>query len=292
MWCDNLPRISCVTVTRGRYEQLIYAIRCFAAQTYPHRELVILSQGDRETNQRIKELVDASGVSSDVQFVEAPESLTLGQMRNTSVEIATGKIICQWDDDDLYHPERLTTQYNALKRGGNVVASLYTVFLKYFADDGTLYLIDHADGSEDYRQVLQEQPFKRFLCGSVMFYKSCFHRAFNRLYPEFGPQSASQEDLNVLQRLMQMGEVIGIDKGHYIYVWHGSNVCDKRHHKFLFHKKRIAGRVELLQQRAVIESTLRAAKIPSSIQVCTTQPVDFDDPQSVISKECVFTYTP
>ena len=37
--------------------------------------------------------------------------LTLGELRNLSVQYAQGEYVCQWDDDDYYSPLRLYEQY-------------------------------------------------------------------------------------------------------------------------------------------------------------------------------------
>ncbi|MGI9570306.1 MAG: hypothetical protein ACR2PH_11345, partial [Desulfobulbia bacterium] len=58
MLIETLPKISCVTVTTGRVNLIPIALHCFASQTYANKELVVLSQGDKEANQKIKALVD------------------------------------------------------------------------------------------------------------------------------------------------------------------------------------------------------------------------------------------
>jgi glycosyltransferase involved in cell wall biosynthesis len=39
---------------------------------------------------------------------------TLGTLRNLSLDLARGELVAQWDDDDWYHPDRLTRQVAAL----------------------------------------------------------------------------------------------------------------------------------------------------------------------------------
>ena len=51
-----------------------------------------------------------------IKFVKLPpESKPLGELRNLAVEHATGSYVAQWDDDDLYHPDRLSMQMDALQ---------------------------------------------------------------------------------------------------------------------------------------------------------------------------------
>lgn len=49
----DLPLVSCLTVTDGRFGMLERAIRCFADQTWPAKELVIVSQGAPEYRRQI-----------------------------------------------------------------------------------------------------------------------------------------------------------------------------------------------------------------------------------------------
>ena len=39
------PRVSCLMVTRGQVDMLSFALACYVAQDYPHRELLIVTDG-------------------------------------------------------------------------------------------------------------------------------------------------------------------------------------------------------------------------------------------------------
>ncbi len=134
---EPVPKVSCVMVTCGRVQHVIRAIRCFLHQTYPNRELVIVSQGSPEVNEQIHRYV-RSLQRSEVRFYDAPQRLSLGAMRNLSCEIAFGDIICQWDDDDLYHPTRVADQYKALISYSKHIASAFSKFLKYYHEQKEL----------------------------------------------------------------------------------------------------------------------------------------------------------
>lgn len=281
---DGLPLVSCVTVTAGRIDLIGAAIRCFLAQTYYNREMIIVSQGTSEQNFNIRSM---TAKHDNIHFIEAPLRLTLGEMRNLSVEAAHGQVICQWDDDDFYHPNRIMTQFKHLR--GSVIACLYTKYLKYFCDTGRMYMIDHSGGTEDYLNVLNSNPYKRYLCGSLMFWKSCFHECKNCLYPERGNQSDKEEDLNVLQKIMKIGVVSGVDVGHeYCYVYHGGNVYDRKHHEMIFHKKLTATQEQLLHSKPYIETMLRIAQVAAPVEVCTTPLLDFDVAGTCVSGDSVY----
>ena len=256
-----------MTVTEGRPDLIVNAISCYYSQTYKNKELVVVSQGTVFENSIIRELVECV---EGAFFVDAPSNLSLGAMRNLSIELTTGDIICQWDDDDFYHPQRLMSQYKRLR--GRSVACLYTQHLKYFKDKNQMYWIDYKRGTDDYVSVAKRCPYKKFLTGSVMFLKDCFYQYKNNLYPEWN----CEEDLDVLQKLMKLGSVEEVNDGHqYVYVFHDGNTYDRHHHEMVFHKKHIFTSDELLERRFLLEDSCDKMGL-RQIDFCTSPIVDFD----------------
>jgi glycosyltransferase involved in cell wall biosynthesis len=257
-----------VTVTRGRAKLAVQSIRCYERQTYPNKNMVLLSQGSEEENAQIRYHLQLLG-RDDILFVTAPSDLSLGAMRNTSVELATGEVICQWDDDDLYHPERLATQYNVLRCNSGRIASVYTEFLKYFEEDRQLYWCDWSG-----EPLLSH----KYLSGTVMFYKKCFGW-FEKFYPQTGPQSKVEEDLNVLEKLLASGEMGVVRNGfQYIYVYHGKNTYDMSHHRLALNTswgKRLMDAPSLLKNRSLLEETFRLVGMEAEIAVRSDQSVAF-----------------
>ncbi|GAA3980337.1 hypothetical protein GCM10023085_73360 [Actinomadura viridis] len=105
------PPVSCLMVTKDRPAFAERAIRCFIAQTYPSRELVVVDDG---LDDALEKLVRGLG-DERIRFHRLPPAgLPLGALRNIAVDSATGTYVCQWDDDDLYDPERVEVQMAAL----------------------------------------------------------------------------------------------------------------------------------------------------------------------------------
>ena len=254
---DSIPKISCVTVTTGRVELIKKAIRCYAYQTYKNKELIVLSQGNVDENNAIRYYI-SSLLRDDIVFLDAPSNLTLGAMRNASIEVARGSIICQWDDDDLYHPDRIRTQYIALRSHSKNVGCAYSGFLKYFKNTGEVYWCDWMGEG-----ALSSQ----LLCGAVMFHKKIFHKYKNMLYPQTGDQCHVEEDLNVLQKLIAAGPVVAVSGAHhYVYVYHGENTYDLEHHKLTLltnSGKFIMGSDELVLNRELLEQTFSKMVVES-----------------------------
>jgi glycosyltransferase involved in cell wall biosynthesis len=268
MISGKLPLISCVCVTKDRFELFKKSIFCYLNQNYQNKNLIILSQSNDDTNKKIEKYIkDLS--RDDILFLAAPTMLTLGAMRNTSIELATGEIICQWDDDDLYHPNRLTNQYKCLKSDNRNVASLYSNFLKYFANSKEVYWCDWLNESE---------YSHRFLCGSVMFYKSLFHM-WENFYPERGAQSCCEEDLNVLEKLMLKGSIAPVlDGNEYVYVYHGVNTYDLDHHKLTLDirwGKKVYTKEDLLKKQNLIEETFDLIQMDDIVKIKSLGEVAF-----------------
>lgn len=214
------PTVSCVTVTKGRVDLLKESVHCYLMQSYPHRELVVLSQSNDRENQETENFLRSLD-RSDVMFHIAPPDLSLGEMRNAVCELTTGEIVCQWDDDDLYHPDRIRAQLIALLSHTGNIASAYTQFIKSISND--YYWCDWSRESK---------TICRFLPGTVMFWKSVFHHWNSLLYPQQGAQSSKEEDLNVLGKLLTLGPVCPVTLGYqYVYRFHGKNTYDLNHHR-------------------------------------------------------------
>jgi len=106
---DSEPLISCILPTYNRRVFLPHAIHYFLRQDYPNKELLVVDDGP-----------DAVGdlVPSDprVRYVRLPQKITLGAKLNLCCSETRGPIIAQWDDDDWYARDRLTRQWQALRR--------------------------------------------------------------------------------------------------------------------------------------------------------------------------------
>lgn len=133
--------VSCLMVTLPvpeRFEFCRRSIAAFCAQTLPRKKLVMVVNGGSDgARARLLEYV-ASLKRRDVRVITPPGQLNLGQLRNISVESATGDVLCHWDDDDLYHPERLERQVTALTTGDHEAVLLSEV-VQYFPQTRSLY---------------------------------------------------------------------------------------------------------------------------------------------------------
>ncbi len=218
----SLPKISCLTVTLNRLVQLKQAIRCYCDQTYPNRELVIVTEGTQRYRQAIADYLQALG-RSDIRLVPLEGGpYNLGKVRNRALDAAAGELICQWDDDDLYHPERLRLQYEQMAHE-QAQACYMTDQLHFFARERELYWIDWRRGGHS-TGVWELIP------GTLMMARDSRFR-----YPETGPDALAGEDTALLNALYGQVKIARLrDAGHlYIYTYHGSNTYSGDHHRAL-----------------------------------------------------------
>ena len=100
------PKVSALMITgknAERYPLARVSLNCFLNQTWSNKELVIINHGTQRVckspDPRIKEV-----------FVDKGPGVTLGDLRNWSIENSTGDWCMTWDDDDWHHPTRIENQ--------------------------------------------------------------------------------------------------------------------------------------------------------------------------------------
>nr|BCX00470.1 MAG: hypothetical protein KatS3mg041_0516 [Bacteroidota bacterium] len=120
----SLPRVSCLMVTADRPQWVRQAVRCFQRQNWPNRELVVVDDGETDLSPMLAELPP-----DQVRYerIGRRPRLSLGALRNISLELATGEFCLQWDDDDWYHPDRIRVQMHYALQGYDAVLLRYTL---------------------------------------------------------------------------------------------------------------------------------------------------------------------
>ena len=205
-------------VTHDRLALAKRSIGCFAHQTYANRELVIVSDGERRIRRGLERFVAEVGLDN-VRFVyPEQEGLALGALRNIAMDAAAGEILCQWDDDDCYHPERIRVQVEQmLEQDGR--ACFLTDHFQFLEEDQALLWVDWTLGGRSGKDQL--------LPGTIVMFKDERFR-----YPETGPYAQRGEDSALLYQLCENVPVVAA-KGLgylYLYTYHGRNTFDRDHH--------------------------------------------------------------
>jgi len=201
---DKQPLVSCLMVTANRKHLMKRSIKCFLNQDYENKELVIIDDGKQDLEGVLEQVP-----SSMLQYVKLDQKpkKTLGNLRNRSLEEASGDFLVQWDDDDWYHPDRITIQSNVLQDGYDACCL-----------SGALMHLDE----EPYMQ----HPYIGFLPDGIP--GSIMHRRCNTIRY---PHKRRAEDTVYLKKWMDRKYIQLPDEYSYLFIrcYHGSNTWEKKH---------------------------------------------------------------
>jgi glycosyltransferase involved in cell wall biosynthesis len=203
-------KISCLTITQlNRIKLLERSIHSYAIQTIAKksRELIIVHHEGKEGNNAIQKLSTKYNVEAKIFSVS---KCPLGELRNISLEVATGDILCQWDDDDFYHPNRLRIQSNPFTLNECAATTLDSQ-LFWFSKHQTIYI---------------RRAGKEGIHGSIMFRKNLGMR--------YRPELSKGEDTQLIKQLLSLGNhsIYRINNHPELYVrtYHGLNTWDFEQH--------------------------------------------------------------
>ncbi len=108
----ELPEVTCLCPTYGRFEKLRDAVACFLLQTYTPRRLLILNDALERIDLGRNDLGELVCVWSSRPYERRFD--TLGYKRQWMLRGAETPLVAHWDDDDLYLPWHLEMLVGAL----------------------------------------------------------------------------------------------------------------------------------------------------------------------------------
>lgn len=202
---DALPHVRAVMVTgkdAGRVPLARLAVACFEIQSYPERTLLIVNHGPAPI------LMHPTAGVDEVQVTRPP---TLGDLRNLALEEASkdgrADYLIQWDDDDYYHPERISVQVAAIHNGSATVLRRQMV----------------ADLSTGEAFVHERPVLEMSILHSAR--TACRYRSLER-----------GEDTYFAGDIRRQHGLRGISNDSQLYVrlYHGMNTCGRGHFMRLF----------------------------------------------------------
>jgi glycosyltransferase involved in cell wall biosynthesis len=230
--------ISALMVTQaGRRNFALTAMADFAAQTHSRRELVVVHDGDAAFDETLAAAA-ARHADTNIRIIQAGPDQTLGELRNLSLAEAAGDFVCQWDDDDRYHPSRLAEQWMALRNDDGNFCFLQQQ-MHFFADTRQMFLVDW--DTEAYPM--------NFVQGSMLARRSSV--------PSY-PALPRGEDTAVVREVLRQGHPVTrvANKAWlYVYICHEANAWSSAHHRAIARAKG-AGEARLLAARRTLESRL------------------------------------
>jgi glycosyltransferase involved in cell wall biosynthesis len=207
----DYPLISAVCCTHNRRAFVRKAIELFLAQTWPNKELVIMNDGEPEN------VPSTQGLPIRHVHTSGYEGMT--RKARWAYEIASGEILCTWDDDDYFGPKRLETQAIPIL-DGRADGTGFGVDVIASSPDAKFWrwkpatLDEWKESTEKAKPVGSRVPFHD---GSTMFRRS--------LLNGIPPQVREGWQLGLLDAMIEKGaRLMGLpNDGHFVYVRHGGN---------------------------------------------------------------------
>jgi glycosyltransferase involved in cell wall biosynthesis len=259
-------KVSCLVVTQeSRFEHFQRACRSFLRQTWPEKELVVAAYGSPEYLRRLAAYCDQLPMPTATAFTQTPTPL--GQLRNLSVEAATGDIVCQWDDDDQYHPRRIEIQTRALVESAAEFC-LLSDYWHYFADTGELYWLDFC---RNRRGEPWNNAQLNMLPGSLTARRDAVF--------SYTPDAQGEDTLFLAYAKIKRRkfEVLSAAGWCYLYVYHGHNTMNRRqHHEGLIDRFKVytAAEIEAIARRtqATLDPAFSLSQVFSHYELGLPQP--------------------
>lgn len=200
---EKYPLVSCIMPTSDRPLFVPQAINYFLRQDYSNRELVIIDDGTHAVSNLIPE-------DPRIHYKQLSGKHSIGAKRNLACEVARGRIIVLWDDDDWYAAHRISYQVKSLLTGKADVTGL---------TNGLLLSLPNRQFWTCTSRLHARMFLQGIIGGSLTFWKRLWnHRA------QF-PDSSLAEDAAFLQLLIRQGARLErlTNKNTFIYVRHNTN---------------------------------------------------------------------
>ena len=188
------PLVTAVMVTgkhANRRPLALAAVRCFQAQTWPNKELVIINDGMS---------LGIQGPTIQEFLLPAKKETTLGELRNRGLDRARGSWIIQWDDDDWSHASRIEVQMAAA--GDHAVLLRHQV--RYDRVSGSFYDVTAGPGH----------------AGTILHPATPAARY---------PSERKHEDSHFWQRWFPNAVRLDNDPDLYLRLYHGANTFGRPH---------------------------------------------------------------
>ena len=124
---DDLPSISCITLTHNRKHMFKLSTYNYNTSLYPKDKIEWLIYDTSNEDEKIdKFLPDKKGLEKlNISYYHNPEIISIGKSRRNACDLAKHDIIVFMDDDDYYFPNSINKRVNSLLQGNDLVGVRY-----------------------------------------------------------------------------------------------------------------------------------------------------------------------
>ena len=132
------PFVSVLTPTYNRRKFIPSLIQCYRSQDYPkdRMEWILLDDGQEPS----KDLFDTLAADiPNIHYIHTTKKENIGVKRNVLNQLAKGDILVSMDDDDWYHPERVSHVVKKFQINPTINLAGSSEIYMYYSDTEDIY---------------------------------------------------------------------------------------------------------------------------------------------------------
>jgi glycosyltransferase involved in cell wall biosynthesis len=114
----NIPKVSAVCCTYGRFKCVERAMNCFLAQDYPNKELIIYNTDTDSPYDVSQSTHSITIVNRSIDSITNEPYTNVGAIRRDALMFATGDYVVTFDDDDIFLPHFMSQAINRMAETG------------------------------------------------------------------------------------------------------------------------------------------------------------------------------
>jgi hypothetical protein len=198
--------------------------RCFNAQTWPDKELVVLETYEDAPSSFLasKALTDKRLVHVAIPRKAGTVDFTVGLKRNMTLHLASGEFVVNFDDDDLYAPAYVQKIVGAMQARGLIGVTL-SAWYNYYVGKGVCTFSDPSGWGE---WVSDAAELDNILYGYGFSYSHKRQPSLQNPYPNVGfaedaPFFLKLRDLFGKQRVVLWKDLEGL----CVHIMHRANTA-------------------------------------------------------------------
>lgn len=134
----NIPKISAVCCTFGRFKCVERAMNCFLAQDYPNKELIIYNTDTDSPYDVGQSSFNITILNCQNDSITQQQYTNVGAIRRDALMFATGDYVVTWDDDDIFLPHFMS---QAIKRMSETGMPSFKPKMSFFYSGNNLRLV-------------------------------------------------------------------------------------------------------------------------------------------------------
>jgi len=114
----KVPKVSVIIPTYNRFDSLLNAITSVRAQTYSNIEIIVINDGSSQKEYYETQIPNVTMIHLEKNSKQILGFACAAYSRNVGLKVATGEYIAFLDDDDIFLPNKITTQISKMTASG------------------------------------------------------------------------------------------------------------------------------------------------------------------------------